>query len=333
MLDFAVLASGCCSQRGVTRNPRHRRFNSSGSSSRAAAAVAAEIDVAAIGTDSVGSVRLPASFCGRLELIPSQGRVPSYRSNNPALASGSLTRSVEDTAILLNLMTLPDAVCTSFEYRRCDYLAALKQRLWPKHELALHAAGALACRPAMRPSARSHVLHSCWSARHVARKRSSFRSIRLISLYYKTRRCTEVAAPPAEKSAAAAPSREWTASLGMHAACDFFDAISSMRRLWKRLHSAFTSIDYLVLPSVHIALFAAELPAPDSESPFEPRANTFLFNLTEQPSAVRRDGEQAAGRDSNRRAPLRRCWRAATITCTGAIARPARKSGKGRFDS
>jgi hypothetical protein len=153
-------------------------------------------------------------------------------------------------------------------------------------------------------------------------------------LFYKTRCFAEFAAPPAEKREAAMLIRDWTASLVMHAARELFDAMSAMRRMRERLHSVFTSIEFLVLPSVHIAPFAAELLAPNSESPIEPQANTFLFHLTEQPtSAVRRDGERAASRDSNRRSPLRRCWRAAAITCSGALARRARKSGKGRFDS
>src|ERR1700722_3716160 len=105
----------------------------------------------------------------------------------------------------MNLMTLPDARdFSALAHRPREDLAALKQRLWPRHALALHAACALACPLAMRPSERLHLLQRCWSARDVACSRSSCRSIESISLYYKARCFRKFAAPPAEKGEAAA---------------------------------------------------------------------------------------------------------------------------------
>jgi aspartyl-tRNA(Asn)/glutamyl-tRNA(Gln) amidotransferase subunit A len=81
----------------------------------------------------------------------------------------------------------------------------------------------------------------------------------------------------------------------MHGARELFDAMSTLRRMRERVHSLFKSIEFLILPTVHIAPFAAELPAADSDHPFEPWANPFLFNVTEQPASSVPCGVTAAG--------------------------------------
>jgi aspartyl-tRNA(Asn)/glutamyl-tRNA(Gln) amidotransferase subunit A len=299
MPDFGILASGYSSQHGVTRNPRNRRFNSGGSSSGAAAAVAAEIDLAAIGTDIVGSVRLPASFCGLFGLKPSQGRVPYYPPNDPALAAGPLTRSVEDAAILMNLITQPDARdFTALEYRRCDYVAALEQpvagaRVGFLRHLGF---GLPSNNEIISPVARAALLLERAGCL-VQEIDLEFDSADLAQaeFYYKTRCFAEFALLPPEKREAASVIRDWTTSVSRHGARELFEAMSTMRRMRERVHSLFDSIDFLVLPTVHIAPFAAELPAPDSARPFEPWANTFLFNLTEQPASSVPCGVTAAG--------------------------------------
>jgi aspartyl-tRNA(Asn)/glutamyl-tRNA(Gln) amidotransferase subunit A len=299
MPDFGILASGYSSKHGITRNPRDPRFNSGGSSSGAAAAVAAEIDVAAIGTDIVGSVRLPASFCGVFGLKPSQGRVPYHPPNDPALAAGPLTRSVEDAAILMNLITLPDdRDFTALEYRHYDYLAALKEPLVGARVGLLRDLGF-----GLQPN--SEVIGQVANAATLLQGAGcrlqeielSFAAADLAQaeLYYKTRCFAEFAATPADRREAAAVIRDWTAAVGMRDARELFEAMSAMRRMREQVHSLFKSIDFLVLPTVHIAPFAAELPAPDSGSPFEPWANTFLFNLTEQPASSVPCGMTSAG--------------------------------------
>jgi aspartyl-tRNA(Asn)/glutamyl-tRNA(Gln) amidotransferase subunit A len=96
---------------GVTRNPWDRNKTSGGSSGGAAAAVSCGMGPIAIGTDGAGSVRIPASFCGNVGFKPSFGRVPAF----PSSPFGSLahvgphTLSVSDTALVMNVMKLPDA--------------------------------------------------------------------------------------------------------------------------------------------------------------------------------------------------------------------------------
>lgn len=95
------------SQYGRTLNPRNPEHLPGGSSGGSAAAVAADACIAAIGTETAGSIRQPAAWCGVVGLKPSYGRVS--RSGVIAMASstdspGPITKTVEDAALLLNYM-------------------------------------------------------------------------------------------------------------------------------------------------------------------------------------------------------------------------------------
>ena len=88
---------------GRTQNPYRHGFSAGGSSSGAGAAVAAGLCAAALGTDSMGSVRIPAAFCGCFGYKPSRGMIPlaGVVPLSPTLDHvGVLGRSVEDCAIV-----------------------------------------------------------------------------------------------------------------------------------------------------------------------------------------------------------------------------------------
>ncbi len=107
-LDEAALGTiGRNAHFGDVGNPAHPGKASGGSSAGSAAAVAAGHVIAAIGSDTMGSVRIPAAFCGLVGMKPTFGEL-SCRGLAPALrradAPGLLVRAVEDAALLLPLL-------------------------------------------------------------------------------------------------------------------------------------------------------------------------------------------------------------------------------------
>ena len=96
---------------GITRNPWDRTKTPGGSSGGAAAAVAAGMGPLAIGTDGGGSIRIPCSFSGIFGLKPSFGRVPAWPLSPFGTVAhvGPMTRTVADAALMLNVLSLPDA--------------------------------------------------------------------------------------------------------------------------------------------------------------------------------------------------------------------------------
>lgn len=96
---------------GPTRNPWNRAFSPGGSSGGAAAAVAARIVPIAYASDSGGSTRAPASWCGVVGLLPSRGRVPVYPAVDLGYGGAALcvSRTVRDTAAYLDAVSAPCA--------------------------------------------------------------------------------------------------------------------------------------------------------------------------------------------------------------------------------
>jgi len=132
--EFAMGSSNMTSFHGAVENPWRRRGDNrplvpGGSSGGSAATVAARCALAATGTDTGGSIRQPASFCGIVGLKPTYGRCSRW--GIVAFASsldqaGPLTRTVRDAALMLRAMAGHDPKdSTSVETPVPDYEAAL----------------------------------------------------------------------------------------------------------------------------------------------------------------------------------------------------------------
>ena len=133
MDEFAMGSSNETSWYGPVRNPWNRELVPGGSSGGSAAAVAAHLCPAATASDTGGSIRQPASFCGLTGIKPTYGRVSRW--GMIAFASsldqaGVLTRSAEDAAMMLQVMSGFDAKdSTSVDLPVPDYMAALDKPL------------------------------------------------------------------------------------------------------------------------------------------------------------------------------------------------------------
>ncbi|WP_334176205.1 amidase family protein [Pseudoxanthobacter sp.] len=108
MPDFGLLMSGLSSRAGVVRNPWNPDLNTAGSSAGAAAALACGAGALAIGTDMVGSVRLPAAVCGLTAFHATQGRV-AYDPPGAYRGAGPMGRSTADVEGLLAIVGREDA--------------------------------------------------------------------------------------------------------------------------------------------------------------------------------------------------------------------------------
>jgi aspartyl-tRNA(Asn)/glutamyl-tRNA(Gln) amidotransferase subunit A len=131
MHEFAAGITGENPHYGPVRNPWDEERDAGGSSSGSAAAVAAGLSVSAIGTDTGGSVRVPAALCGVVGLKPTYGRIS--RLGVVPLASsfdtvGTLTSCAWDAAALLGILAGHDAEdLTTVAAEVPDYVAALAE--------------------------------------------------------------------------------------------------------------------------------------------------------------------------------------------------------------
>ncbi len=110
MLEFAYAAVH--PDYGPTPNPWDRTRSSSGSSSGSAVAVAMGMGYGSIGSDTGGSIRLPAAYCGIVGLKPTYGRVSRHGGIPVSWSAdhfGPMTRTVADTAALLGVIAGEDA--------------------------------------------------------------------------------------------------------------------------------------------------------------------------------------------------------------------------------
>ncbi|BCH29884.1 amidase [Mesorhizobium sp. L-8-10] len=290
MCDYGILASGVSSRFGVTRNPRNPKWNTGASSSGAAASVAAGIEPVTIGTDIVGSIRIPASYCGLVGLKPSQGRVPYYFPNHPALVAGPIARNVVDAAHLLNVLARPDrSDFSALPPAHVDFTKELEEfdpatlRILVINDLGLGAKTSPAVKSAL-VKAEGFFRAAGASVERTAAPPFDAQDMADIELHYMVRCVAELLKVPEEQQKLSPFIYSWTKPGREYSAVQYQESWNAIQRLRDRAYKLAGEADFIILPSTADTAFAAERFAPEGQSPFSLWSTTCLFNFTEQPA-------------------------------------------------
>ncbi len=258
---------------GATHNPHRHGYTAGGSSGGAAAAVAAGLAVAAVGTDSLGSIRIPASYCGVFGLKPTHGEI-SARGVVPAArrldAVGLLARSSEDLTVLLQVLAGYDADDARSRRRRVAF--ALPD--WEPGNLRtgvmtdLAAVGVQPDVINLFESAMAQLTHALGDRRTVDFSDWDFAQTRRSGLLLmEAEMLATFSEDLADAEHAVSPQfRKLLGYAGRKSAADYAIADRVLDAATLKMRRLFSQVDVLVLPTTPQGAFALDAPVPDSQA-------------------------------------------------------------------
>lgn len=256
---------------GATHNPHRHGYSAGGSSGGAAAAVAAGLAVAAVGSDSLGSIRIPASYCGVYALKPTHGEI-STRGMVPAArrldAVGLLARSVDDLTVLLQVLAGYDADDARSRRRRVAFALPdwepgnLRAGLLPD----LAAVGVQPEVVELFEAAMARLTHALGDRRTVDFSDWDFsRTRRAGLLLMEAEMLGTFAADLADTAHPVSQGfRQMLDFAAGRSAADYAVADRVLDAATLKMRRLFAQVDVLVLPTTPQAAFALEGPVPDS---------------------------------------------------------------------
>jgi aspartyl-tRNA(Asn)/glutamyl-tRNA(Gln) amidotransferase subunit A len=290
MPDYGMLSSGLSSLHGITRNPWRLDRNTSGSSSGAAAAAVAGYAPLHIGTDIGGSVRLPATHCGLFALKPSLGRVPIVPPYTGRVA-GPMTRSVDDAALLINVIARPDPrdfmslPAPDVDFTLRQERRALRIGLLLDMGVGMPVHGEV--RAAAADAARTLERAGC----SIEPMRSFMTPDMLdgVCRFFEARSHNDFAQLPPERREKVLPFvAEWcTWRAERFSGRDVMQAYGQLMAMREAAVAASAAYDFVLSPTSPILPYEAELPAPgnDPHDALPHIAFTVAYNMSEQPAA------------------------------------------------
>ena len=303
MPDYGMLSSGLSSFHPLSRNPWDVSKGPGGSSAGGGAAAAAGYGPLHIGTDIGGSLRLPASWCGIFSLKPSLGRIP-IDPPYTGRAAGPMTRTVQDAALMMQVLSQPDARDSmSLPYQPIawgEYDQGVQRLRGLRLGLLLDAG----CGLPVEAEVRAAVEHAARLFEQAGAQVSLMQPFMTQAMldgmdhFWRMRSYTDLQALPEAQRAKVLPYiRAWAESAAGMTGTQVFQASQQFHTTRVATVKACSGFDYVLSPVAPMPAFAAELPSPTNDPlrPLEHIGFTVPFNMSEQPAASVNCGYTASG--------------------------------------
>jgi aspartyl-tRNA(Asn)/glutamyl-tRNA(Gln) amidotransferase subunit A len=290
MPDYGMLSSGRSSFHPLTRNPWNLAWNPGGSSAGAGAAAAAGYGPLHLGTDIGGSVRLPAAWNGIFTLKPSLGRVPV---DPPFLgrAIGPMTRSVDDSCLMMSLISKPDARDhMSLPPADIDWTAGPLDPKGLRIGLHLDAGCGMPVELETKAAVEAAAKLFADAGAHVA-PLAPFMTREMLALqdlFWRVRSWNDFAALSHEKQAKVLPFiAQWCRGGADVSGRDVIRGVNNYMAIRAATVQATQPFDFVLSPTSPVPTFPAEweMPSNDVNRAMDHIGFTMPYNMSEQPAA------------------------------------------------